>query len=141
MMKRNQVDLRFSIWNFEDLSHSEISDTLGLLPQKVYIKGEFRNPKNTNPDSPRVKKNGWILNSGLDEYAPFEHQMNNLLDILEPRIDTLKEISVKYLCEFSCALHVYRDNGESTPSVHLDERYNNFIKEVNVEFDLDLYVV
>jgi Domain of unknown function (DUF4279) len=72
--------------------------------------------------------------------ASFEDQMNSLLDIFEPRVEILKPLCSKYDCEFSCGLFVYRDNGESTPSVHLNGRYNNFIKELNVEFDVDLYV-
>lgn len=83
--------------------------------------------------------NAWFLESPLGKYASFEDQMNDLLDILEPKADTLMQIANKYLCEFSCALFVYQGNNESTPSVHLDGRYNKFVGTVNVEFDIDLY--
>src|ERR1700756_569198 len=105
MEKRNQVDLRFSIWNFDDISHSDISAILDLIPVRLFIKGEPRNPKNTKPDSPKIKQNGWIIDSGLSQYDSFEDQMNRLLNILEPRIEPLKEICSKYYAEFSCALH------------------------------------
>ena len=140
-MEQNEIHLSFNVWNFNDITHADISDALKLLPHKALVKGESRNPKNTKPNSPKIKENGWLLDSNLGNYAPFEDQMNNLLDVLEPRIEILKPICLKYDCEFSCALYVYRDNGESTPWVHLDGRYNKFIKEVNVEFDLDLYVL
>ncbi len=139
-MENNQVILSFCIWNFEDISHSDISEMLGLLPEKTYVKGEKRNPNNLDPNSPKIKNHGWLLGSGLDEHAPFEDQMNNLLNKLEPRVSVLKSLCSKYYCEFSCGMFVYRDNGESTPSVHLNDRYNNFIRELNVEFDVDLYV-
>jgi hypothetical protein len=140
MKKKNSLVLCFAIWDFEDISHATISEKLDLVPEKILVKGEKRNPRNLNPDSPQIKNNGWLLGSGLDEYSSFEDQMNNLLNMLEPKIDVLEELCQKYACEFSCALFVYKENGESTPSVHLDGRYNNFIKQLNIEFDLDLYV-
>jgi len=139
-MEKNQVKLSFCIWNFEHVSHLDISKILDLLPEKIYVRGEKLNPHNSDPNSPKIINNGWLLGSGLDEHAAFEDQMNSLLDILEPRVEILKPLCSKYYCEFSCGLFVYRDNGESTPSVHLNGRYNNFIKELNVEFDVDLYV-
>ncbi|PWG82123.1 DUF4279 domain-containing protein [Pararcticibacter amylolyticus] len=51
-----------------------------------------------------------------------------------------KPLCEKYECEFSCALFVYFGNGESTPWVHLNSRYNKLIKELDIEFDIDLYV-
>lgn len=134
-MKRNKVDLRFGIWRFDDVSHDYITQLIGISPTKFFIKGERKNPKS----SALFKTNGWIIAPGLDEYASFEEQLNAILDILEPRRDELKILCDKYYCEFSCAVFMYHDNEESTPSVHLTERYNQFIRTLNVEFDLDLY--
>lgn len=58
--------------------------------------------------------------------------------MIEPRMDILKPICEKYECEFSCAMFIYAGN-ESTPSMRLDLRYNQIIKTLNIEFDLDLY--
>jgi hypothetical protein len=38
-------------------------------------------------------------------------------------------------------LYVYTDNDESTPWVHLDSRYHEVTKDLNIEFDLDLMLL
>ena len=80
------------------------------------------------------------MSSGLDKYASFEDQIASLLDIIENKKSEFKILCDKYYCEISCALFVFFDNDESTPWVHLDARYNKLIRELNIEFDIDLYV-
>ena len=135
---KNEVILRFCIWDFNDITHDEISQTLKINPFKIYIKGQKRNPRHSESMA-LVKKNGWIMDSTLDKHSSFEDQMNAILDIIEPKIELFRPICEKYFCEFSCAIIVRYDNNESTPSVHLDARYNRLIKELNIEFDIDLY--
>lgn len=134
---RNYVELAFCIWKHDGISHEEITEMLGINPTKVFVKGASRpNPLN----KPMVYKfDAWFLEAGLDRYADFEQQMNALLDILEPKQDILKPLSQKYLFEFSCIVEIYYGNDESTPSIHLDERYNRFVSNVKVDFDVDLY--
>lgn len=132
---KNEIVLSFCIWDFNDISHDEITKVIGVKPSKIYVKGQKR-----NPDLPGLAKgNGWILESFFNKYAPFDDQMNYLLDILEPKILELKPICEKYYCEFSCGLFIYFDNGESIPSVHLNTRYNSIAHKLNLEFDLDIY--
>lgn len=135
---QNEIVLSFGIFDFNDITHDNITELLGIVPDKVYVKGEKRNLK--NPNSPLIKKNSWIIGSGLDKYSTFEDQIKSLLDIIESKIDKFKPLCKRYYCELSCALFIYLDNGESTPWVHLDSKYNALIKDLNVEFDLDLYI-
>ncbi|MBD1365703.1 DUF4279 domain-containing protein [Mucilaginibacter sp. ZT4R22] len=137
-MKKNEIDLRFIIADIEDNSHDAITFLTGVNPIYVRIKGLPRNPK--NPASPLWTNNLWSMDSGLGKHADFETQMNALLDIIETKKEVFKTFCTEYHCEFACALMVYRDNGESTPSVHLNKRYNKLIKELDIEFDIDLYV-
>jgi len=132
---KNEVILDFCIWGFEDITPDHITQALGIQPTKVYIKGEKKNPQ----FAALAKKNGWRMNAGLDKYASFEDQMKALLDTIESRIDLFRPFCEKYYCEFACAVKVYYDNDESTPSLHLDVRYNRLAKELNIEFDVDLY--
>jgi hypothetical protein len=132
---KNEVFLDFCIWGFEDITVDYITQTLGIQPTKVYIKGQKKNPKFTAV----AKQNGWRMDSGLGKYASFEDQMKTILDIIESKIDLFRPFCEKYYCEFSCAIFIRYDNNESTPSVHLDARYNRLIKELNIEFDVDLY--
>src|SRR6267142_3680630 len=115
---KNEVYLDFTIADFEDVTHDEITQALGISPKKIYVKGTKK-----NPDSSRgtlITRNRWITGSALDQYSTFENQMNAMLDIIESKIDFFRPFCEKYYCEFSCAIFIYCENGESTPSVHLD---------------------
>jgi hypothetical protein len=136
-MNKNKVDLRLSIIDFEDITHNDITRMLGIQPVHTSAKGDKRNPNNLN--SPLKTHNSWSLGSGLDEYADFNAQMNALLNIIEQKKDVFKLVCSKYYCEFACAIFTYKDNNESTPWVHLDNRYHQVAGELNIEFDLDLY--
>lgn len=137
---KNEIFLDFRIVGFEDLTPDKITKIIGINPSKIIVKGEKRNPQKT--DSKAIYKNNvWIVHSGLDKYHSFEQQMNALLDKLEPKIDLLKPLCQKYYSEFSCGLFLYYPSEESTPWVHLNSRYNKIIKELNTEFDIDLYTL
>ncbi|RKR85078.1 uncharacterized protein DUF4279 [Mucilaginibacter gracilis] len=136
-MAKNKVVLDLRISGFEDIKHDELTQLIGFQPIMVFVIGDKRNPR--NPNSPLIKRNSWLMGSGLDEYASFDDQMNAMLTIIESKLDIFRDLSKKYYCEFSCAIFTYADNGESTPWIHLDSRYNKLIKEVDIEFDLDLY--
>lgn len=132
---KNKVSLSFCIWNFEDVSHDEITNLLNITPTKIYVKGQKRNVTS----NALIKENGWLLNSPLSVYSEFEDQMDSLLALLEPNLDALKLVSKKYYCEFSCAIFIYFNNDESTPSMHLTSQHLKFMNELNIEFDTDLY--
>jgi hypothetical protein len=44
-MIRNDLSLRFSIWDFEDITCDEITESLNLKPLKTYRKGIRINEK------------------------------------------------------------------------------------------------
>jgi hypothetical protein len=134
---KNYIVLTFSIWNHDGMTHEEITEMVGITPTEVFVKGAHK-PNTLN--KPMVYSfNAWFLEAGLDKYADFEQQMNALLDILEPKQEILKPLSEKYKCEFSCMVKIYYGNGESTPSIHLSQRYNRFVNNVKADFDIDLY--
>lgn len=135
---KNEVVLEFKIVGFEDVSHEYISKITGVNPAKVFIKGQKRNP--SNPNGKALHKNNiWVINASLGKYASFDDQLNTLLEIIESKIEIFKIFSIKYYCEFSCALFIYSNGEESTPWLHLNSRYNRLIKELNIEFDVDIY--
>ena len=133
---KNEVILDFCIWGFNDIAHDYITKKLGIQPIRLYVKGEP-----INPQLPKrvAKKNGWRMGSGLDKYASFEDQMNAMLDIIESKIDLFRPFCENYYCEFSCAIYIRYDNGESTPWVYLDSRYSRLIKELNTTTSLADY--
>ncbi|MEO7211911.1 DUF4279 domain-containing protein [Mucilaginibacter sp.] len=111
-MKKNEVDLRLIICDFEGISHDDITKLAGVQPSYQRIKGTPRNSK--SPASPLWPNNLWSMDSGLGKHADFETQMNALLDVIEGKKEVFKTFCTKYHCEFACALLVYRDNGESS---------------------------
>lgn len=131
---KNEIDLSFCIWDFDDITHSEITQLIGLQPSKIYTKA-----KKTTIGLALAKENGWIITTALTKYSSFDDQMNSLLDIIESKIDVFKPLCEKYYCEFSCAVFIRYGNGESIPWVHLGSRYNKLIKELKIEFDIDIY--
>ncbi len=134
-MNKNEIFLRIIICNFDDISHDEISALIGQQPTNIHIKGQRINPKWRRI----ANKNAWMLNSGHDKYTPFNIQLDCLLNLIESKYDVFKILTSKYYCELACALYVYRDNEESTPSLHLTERYHKVTTGLTIEFDLDLY--
>ncbi|HVW12287.1 MAG TPA: DUF4279 domain-containing protein [Mucilaginibacter sp.] len=136
-MDKNKVDLRLIICDFDDITHDDITNLTNIKPTYIRIKGEKRNPKNVN--SAVWSGNLWSMDSGLGQLVSFEDQMNKLLDMIEEKIDVFKVLSSKYYLEFACAVFTYKDNGESTPWIHLDRRYNRIANLLNIEFDVDLY--
>jgi len=136
-MKRNRIVLDFGIWDFDDITHEDITQALGVQPVKKYIKGERVNANFL----PLSKNNGWRMRSPCSEQDSFETQMNAMLDFFENKKSVLKEFSNKYYCEVSCALYIYTNTDESTPWVHLNSRYNKMLKDLNIEFDLDIILL
>ena len=132
---KNEVILRYCIWGFEDITLDEITQLIGYQQSRTFIKGQ----RKSSIDSALAKENGWIMDSLAGKYASFEDQMSSLLDVIEANIDVFKLLSNRYYCEFSCALYIYFNNEESTPWIHLSTRYNQLIKELNIEFDVDIY--
>ena len=133
---RHELNVRFCIWDFEDISHEKITELIGYLPSKIYIKEQ---KKNMN-FSATSKTNGWILDAPhCDRFSTFEEQIDSLLDVIEAKMETFKKICSMYPCELSCAIYIRFDNGESIPSVHLDGRYHKIASDLGIELDVDLY--
>ena len=132
---QNEIVLRFGIWGFTDITHDDITRSMGVNPSKIYVKGERKNPKLPG----LAKDNGWLLEPTCDRYSSFEIQLADLLQILESKIDIIRNYCLKYTCEISCGVFIYFENGESSPSIHLNSEYNRIVRELNLDFDVDIY--
>lgn len=137
-MRKNKIVLTLMITKFEDLTHENISELTGFEPDFQLVKGQRKNPKNEN--SPLLQTNAWGLESGLNPHEDFDKHLDALLSKIEANYNAFKTLSSKYSCYIACGLFVYYGNGESTPWVHLDDRYNAIAKDLNLDFDVDLYV-
>jgi len=131
---KNKIVLTIGIWDFEDITHQEISDALGLTPIKIFVKGEKTNPK----FQVLAKKNGWMYSQVDREYEPFKDQLDSLIELIKSRQTIWKKFARNYYCELSCA--IFKDDAEeSMPWVHLTREHIGFLNEFRIEFDLDLY--
>jgi len=132
---QNEIIVRFCIWGFDDVDHKFISAALTIDPTQVYIKGERKNPK----FAALANKNGWLVDATTNRNEPFDTQLERLLQILGSKREIVQEFSSKYSCEISCAIFMYFDNGENTPSIHLSPEQIKTMFDLGVEFDIDLY--
>ncbi len=133
---KNEIWLDFCVWDFEDVSHEEISRILDLEPTKICVKGTKKRPF---LKSPVWGSNGWRFQASKDVFVSFEEQMEQMLDIIESRKKAFEVVCNKYYCELSLALYIYV--GSSTPSVHFDKRYLKVMEGLNVEFDIDIILL
>lgn len=137
LIMRNEIDLRLCIWDYEDITHEQITELTGVVPFKVYEKGKKKNPN----FGALAKQNGWLMKGPFGNYDSFEEQMDALLDILEVKSDVFRPLLENYYSEISCALYIYVDSEESTPYVHLNERHMRILQQMNIEFDLDIILL
>ena len=134
---KNYVDLALYIHDYDDITHQELTAMIGLQPIEVQVKGERRYPQHANSIAV-YNRNRWIYKPDLDQFASFDDQMDAIYEALIARTDVLKPLSEKYHFELSCAVFIYVDAEESTPSVHLDEKHTALAKELKFEFDVDI---
>jgi len=131
---KNDLSVRFEIWDFEDITCDDITNSLNLQPFKTYVKGT-----EIHENSPKKsQRNGWMYGAGYGTGKDFSGQMEDILEVLIPKLNLLKAYSEKYYCEISCALFL-NSREESVPWIHLDKSQIIFMKEVNAEFDVDIY--
>ena len=133
----NEICVSLNISDFEDITHDEISTFLGVAPSMIHITGERMRPNHTR----MAKRNVWFLHAPGYKTASVEEQVGALLDIIEPKLEQFKTICNKYYTEFSIALYMYVDTDESTPSLHLENRYHKIATELNAELDIDMILL
>ena len=65
--------------------------------------------------------------------------MKLLLGIINDKRSIFEGFCKKYDCETSCAVFIYFENDESTPSIHLDSQYHRILNDLDIAFDVDIY--
>jgi Domain of unknown function (DUF4279) len=134
----HKVFVSFLIWGFEDNGHDDLEKLLGIKPIKVHKKGQARSSR----ISALAKDNIFWIGFGLDEFQPFEDQMQALIGILRPRYSILKSVAQKYHTELSCAAYLQYGSDGSLPSIHLNKNDIEFLSDLGVDdFDIDLYLL
>jgi hypothetical protein len=126
--KWSRVTLRI---DGEDLQPDEVSTLLDLKPTHAHLRGERK--------SPRVAKawvsSHWSLTSPLSNEEEIPKHLRWLLDLLEPRAQTLKGISKRFRVDFFCGFASENGQGGFT----LDTDTLRRIAELGIPMELDLY--
>lgn len=91
-----------------------------------------------------AKENSWILKSpkGVkDLQTSVEDQLNELLEILRPNKERIKEVCKNTYNEFSFTLYIYTDNDESAPTLYLQKEQIELINYLGADCDFDIILV
>lgn len=108
-----------------------VSAAIGISCDRCWRIGDLR-PKTIIKE----KQNGWILDSGLPRTATLDEHINALLSILEPRADSVRQLSVASTVELSCV--VYSDHN---PGLSFDASVIAKIARLGAGLDIDLYIM
>lgn len=136
--KRNQIEVRLEISHFDDITHAEISQRLGIQPSRVYVKDQPRSPLL----SQRSQENRWLFDL-YDVAQPrpiIEQQLDVLSRLVEAKPQAFISLCTTYTCGVFCLVTIYKDLQESTPAVYLEERHVRLLNTLSALFDVDIYV-
>ncbi len=131
MREQYQTYAYFLITNF-DCDPKDISDSLGLIPDRVYQKNDLIRENGTA----RWKHSGWELRSSLPESTTCQDMhIENLLNVIYPKKRELLALSDE--CEFyiNCVGYYYGAN----PGFHLSSDIIKSCADLGVSIDFDLY--
>jgi hypothetical protein len=121
------------------LTPQEITERLGLQPTRTHEKGQPKGFRRKDGSiSPLIvwKDSAWHLNAPLKRDQNLEEHIKWLLDILEPKRDSIKSLSpectlVRFFCGFS--------SGHGQGGFALDSQTLERLSKLGVSFVLDLY--
>jgi hypothetical protein len=118
----------------DGLPVEEVKTMLRLKPCSLGIKG---NHIKDNPVYEKYFTNIWVLKSGTNSDVPFDEQITVLLDLLEPKIDALKEILSLPNVEGELFLGFGSGNGQG--GAFFKKELLRRITDFGLSIDLDLY--
>ena len=124
------VKLYLKITGFQ-CSPDEISHIIGIFPTKKWLKGDIIDKRVIV----RRKQNGWMLQSELLEDRPVKEHIENLLSMVMPKKERLKNIPPDAEIAIYCV--VYSTLGR--PDISLDPAMIKAIAELGAWVDFDLY--
>lgn len=116
----------------DGLPVEEIETKLKIKPSSLGIKG---NPVSDNPIYGKYPTNVWTLGSGTNSDVPFEEQITVLLDLLQPKIDVLKEI----MCLPGVKGELFLGSNIDPGNVRFSPELSKQISDFGLSIDLDLY--
>lgn len=132
-MKKNEIMVEFSIYNYSEIDHNGISKIIGVEPTKSWNigdeirKGLYR------------KENAWIYTNGYTNGVNVEDEINVLLKILEPNINRLSNyIGINNLnSKFDVVLKFEKRN---VPSFFISRAFIEMCNKLGAEIETDIFI-
>lgn len=110
----------------------EIQESLGLVPTEKNRKGSRH-----EVTGEECRTNVWVWATPHDSHVPFEKQIGDLLEVIEPKKEILRTIIQKPGIEGELFLGYGSDNGQGGAYISPDLLQR--IAECGLALDLDLY--
>ena len=109
---------------------TEITDTIGLEPTRVVLKGEpLKNGKTR-------RRSFWEFHSSLPRSEAFQDaHLTNLMAELLPRVGSITEVGSRYAIGIDCVGYYTNVN----PSFHMSAELIQQCAKLGVSIDFDLY--
>ncbi|NTW02500.1 MAG: DUF4279 domain-containing protein [Oscillochloris sp.] len=124
----------------EDLVPEEISDALGVLPDKAWKKGDVKKPRRPvakDINLPVYTFGHWALNAPCSQHDEAEHQLEQLLT----RLEELPGILKKYIETFDSAIVVGYSTGEVIIGFYLPVSILRRLSSLGLAIVFDIYPV
>jgi len=115
----------------ETLQPEEIGTALGLVATRSHLKGERRSSRHKAV----WRGSAWLLQSPLADESDMVDHLKWLIDVLEPKLDVIAELSNKYKIDFFCGF----SSGNGQGGFRLDSLTLQRIAGFGIAFHLDLY--
>lgn len=129
--KQPEVRARFMIVDL-DCAPELITKQLQITPAETWKVGDTR----CKGTVLKFENNGWLIESMIGKHHSVNEHVGELLRMLTPSWETLREISTKYHLELSLTITTYDATG---PEVGFDSGIVKKLAEINSHVDIDLY--
>jgi len=118
----------------EDLEQHTITQLLALMPDAAHRKGDIpiAKPRGSNIAMEPYRKGLWTLQSKLPASEPPEAHLENLLSLLNPKQNVIRELAATTEIDFLCDVWDY--NGFSLPPHIMQE-----IAELGASLGISIY--
>jgi hypothetical protein len=135
---RPSLIVRFSLTD-DNLQPDLLTETLGVLPEKAWSKGDAWKSSDNSRFKPRSTRptGRWSLIPSCSKYDDLETQLGSLLSILEALPSQLHEYIKLYNGEISIAY----STGENNFGFHFTPSILERLQKLGVAIDFDIYPI
>lgn len=128
----NEIKTYFTLYG-DDFDPEDISKELNLTPKYTWHKGDRRENSILLYDD-----FGWSINTEEENIIEIEPQINEIIEIIEPKTDTIIQLMEKYglSAELSCS--VFHDHEDERPVLYIKKDLMKKISRLNCDLDIDL---